>query len=73
VKMDEPPIVLGAEGSIGRADGQWVLGHLRAAEAEYARAKTEMERAQAVAHYYASLSILGDEVPVRRADVAGGG
>jgi hypothetical protein len=71
--MDEPPIVLGAEGSIGRADGQWVLGHLRAAKAEYARAETEMERAQAIAHYYASLSLLGNEVPIRGADAEGGG
>ena len=69
--MDEPPIVLGAEGIIGRADGQWVLGHLRAAEAEYARAETEMERAQATAHYYASLSLLGREVPIMCAEDAG--
>lgn len=73
MKIDEfPPIVLGAEG-IGRADGQWVLANLRAAEAEYVRAETEINRYQAIAHYYASLSLLGREVPILASEAAGGG
>lgn len=77
--MDELPIVWPAKytlvlaDDLARVDGQWVLEHLRIAEAEYVRAETEMDRYQAIAHYYASLSLLGNEVPILASEAVGGG
>jgi hypothetical protein len=55
------------------ANGPLVLKHLRIAEAEYVRAETELERYQAIAHYYESLSWLGRVVPIVASEAVGGG